>query len=82
MQFRVERLQIIRLLAKAKTIAAFSYKKNVGQPFVYPQNDLSYCANFLRMTFAVPAEPCSPVHLDLWERYLEPAGAAPGRSTS
>ncbi len=50
-------LNIIRLLAKAKTIAAFSYKKNVGQPFVYPRNDLSYCANFLHMTFAVPAEP-------------------------
>jgi citrate synthase len=50
-------LNIIRLLAKAKTIAAFSYKKNVGQPFMYPRNDLSYCANFLHMTFAVPAEP-------------------------
>jgi citrate synthase len=56
-------LNIIRLLAKAKTIAAFSYKKNIGQPFIYPQNDLSYCANFLRMMFAVPAEPyqVSPV---------------------
>jgi citrate synthase len=50
-------LNIIRLLAKAKTIAAFSYKKNIGQPFMYPRNDLSYCANFLSMTFAVPAEP-------------------------
>ncbi|HTQ81281.1 MAG TPA: citrate/2-methylcitrate synthase, partial [Thermoanaerobaculia bacterium] len=56
-------LNIIRLLAKAKTIAAFSYKKNIGQPFIYPQNDLSYCANFLYMMFAVPAEPykVSPV---------------------
>ncbi|HXO19368.1 MAG TPA: citrate synthase [Thermoanaerobaculia bacterium] len=56
-------LNIIRLLAKAKTIAAFSYKKNVGQPFIYPKNDLSYCANFLYMMFAVPAEPytVSPV---------------------
>ena len=50
-------LDIIRLLSKAKTIAAFSHKKSVGQPFIYPRNDLSYCANFLRMMFAVPAEP-------------------------
>ncbi len=50
-------LNIVRLLAKASTIAAFSYKKNVGQPFMYPCNDLSYCANFLHMTHAVPAEP-------------------------
>ncbi len=48
---------IIRLLAKAKTIAAFAYKKSIGQPFVYPRNDLSYPANFLRMMFGVPAEP-------------------------
>ena len=50
-------LNIIRLLAKAITIAAFSFKKNVGQPFMYPRNDLSYCANFLHMMFSVPAEP-------------------------
>ena len=50
-------LNIIRLLAKAKTIAAFSYKKSVGQPFIYPRNDLSYTQNFLHMMFAVPAEP-------------------------
>jgi citrate synthase len=50
-------LNIIRLLAKAKTIAAFSHKKSIGQPFIYPRNDLSYCANFLHMMFAVPAEP-------------------------
>ncbi len=50
-------LNIIRLLSKAKTIAAFSHKKSVGQPFIYPRNDLSYCANFLHMMFAVPAEP-------------------------
>ncbi len=47
----------MRLLAKAKTIAAFSYKKSIGQPFVYPRNDLSYTQNFLHMMFAVPAEP-------------------------
>ena len=50
-------LNIVRLLAKASTIAAFSYKKNVGQPFMYPCNKLSYCANFLQMLHAVPAEP-------------------------
>jgi len=50
-------LNIARLLAKTPTIAAFSYKKTMGQPFIYPQNDLSYCANFLHMMFAVPSEP-------------------------
>ncbi|HEV8677142.1 MAG TPA: citrate synthase [Methylomirabilota bacterium] len=50
-------LNIIRLLAKAKTIAAFSYKKSIGQPYIYPRNDLSYVADFLHMMFAVPAEP-------------------------
>ncbi|HKJ95173.1 MAG TPA: citrate synthase [Gammaproteobacteria bacterium] len=45
-----------RLLAKAKTIAAFAYKKSIGQPFIYPRNDLSYAANFLHMMFAVPSE--------------------------
>ena len=46
-----------RLMAKLPTIAAFSYKKSIGQPFVYPQNDLGYCENFLRMMFSVPSEP-------------------------
>jgi citrate synthase len=50
-------LNIVRLLAKSKTIAAFSYKKSIGQPFIYPRNDLSYAGNFLHMMFAVPAEP-------------------------
>jgi len=50
-------ISIHRLLAKLPTIAAYSYKKSVGQPFVYPQNDLSYTANFLQMMFAVPCEP-------------------------
>ena len=49
-------LNIIRLLSKAKTIAAFSYKKSVGQPFIYPRNDLSYTQNFMHMMFAVPSE--------------------------
>ena len=56
-------LNIVRLLAKVSTIAAFSYKKAIGQPFIYPRNDLSYTQNFLNMMFAVPAEPyrVSPV---------------------
>ena len=50
-------VSIHRLLAKLPTIASYSYKKSVGQPFVYPQNDLTYTANFLQMMFAVPCEP-------------------------
>ena len=46
-----------RILAKLPTIAAAAYKHNMGQPFVYPRNDLSYCENMLQMFFAVPAEP-------------------------
>jgi len=49
-------LDIIRLLAKAPTIAAFGHKKSIGQPFIYPRNDLDYTANFLHMMFAVPAQ--------------------------
>ncbi len=51
-----------RLIAKMPTIAAMAYKYSAGQPFVYPRNDLSYTANFLNMTFSVPAE----------EYYLDP----------
>jgi citrate synthase len=47
---------IVRLLAKMPTIAACSYKHSIGQPFVYPRNDLDYCANFLHMMFATPCE--------------------------
>ncbi|MEM8629783.1 MAG: citrate synthase [Pseudomonadota bacterium] len=46
----------IRLVAKMPTIAAWAYKYSIGQPFVYPRNDLDYASNFLRMCFAVPAE--------------------------
>jgi citrate synthase len=49
--------QAPRLLSKLRTIAAFSYKKSIGHPMMYPQNHLSYCANFLQMMFSVPAEP-------------------------
>ncbi len=45
-----------RLLAKLPTVAAFSYKTSIGQPYIYPRNDLSYPENFLHMMFAVPPE--------------------------
>ncbi len=50
-------ITIARLLAKVRTIAAFAYKKSHGQPFVYPQDRFSYCANFLNMMFSIPAAP-------------------------
>jgi citrate synthase len=50
-------ISILRLIAKLPTIAAYSYKKSIGQPFIYPDNNLNYCENFLRMMFAVPSEP-------------------------
>ena len=53
-------LSTIRLLAKLPTIAAYAYKKSVGQPFLYPDNSLTLVENFLRMTFGLPAEPYAP----------------------
>jgi citrate synthase len=50
-------ISTIRLLAKLPTIAAYAYKKSVGQPFLYPDNSLGLVDNFLRMTFGFPAEP-------------------------
>ncbi len=52
---------ITRLLSKVRVLAAFAYKRSIGQPFVYPRNDLDYVSNFLNMMFSVPAE---PYHLD------------------
>jgi len=49
-------ITIARLMSKVRTIAAFAFKKSIGQPFVYPKNSLTYCANFLNMMFSVPAE--------------------------
>jgi citrate synthase len=49
-------LNSVRLLAKLPTIAAGAYKKSIGQPFMYPQNSMSYCENFLHMMFSTPAE--------------------------
>ncbi len=53
-------LSTIRLLAKLPTIAAYAYKKSVGQPALYPDNSLSLVENFLRMSFGFPAEPYVP----------------------
>ncbi len=50
-------MSTVRLLAKLPTIAAYAYKKSVGQPFLYPDNSLGLVENFLRMTFGFPAEP-------------------------
>ncbi|MBB3663514.1 MULTISPECIES: citrate synthase [Prauserella salsuginis group] len=50
-------LSTVRLLAKVPTIAAYAYKKSIGQPFLYPDNSLGLVENFLRMTFGLPAEP-------------------------
>ena len=57
--FDPEQVEIstVRLLAKLPTLAAYAYKKSVGQPFIYPDNSLGFIDNFLRMTFGVPAEP-------------------------
>src|ERR1700674_1609415 len=49
-------ISIIRMIAKMPTIAAMAYKYSIGQPFVYPRNELTYSANFLHMCFAVPCE--------------------------
>ncbi|MPY77181.1 MAG: citrate synthase [Actinophytocola sp.] len=50
-------LSTVRMLAKVPTLAAYAYKKSIGQPFLYPDNSLSLVENYLRMTFGLPAEP-------------------------
>jgi citrate synthase len=50
----------IRMIAKVPTLAAMAYKYSIGQPFIYPKNDLDYSSNFLRMCFAVPCEDYKP----------------------
>jgi citrate synthase len=50
-------MSTVRLMAKLPTIAAYAYKKSVGQPYLYPDNSLGYVENFLRLTFGVPAAP-------------------------
>jgi len=53
---KVREIAQIRLIAKMPTLVAMSYKYSIGQPFIYPKNDLSYTANFMRMMFANPCE--------------------------
>src|SRR5947208_9374917 len=53
-------ISAFRLIAKLPTIVAMAYKYSVGQPFIYPKNNLSYTENFMRMMFAVPAEEYKP----------------------
>lgn len=55
--YEVRDMTAHRLIAKIPTLAAMTYKYNVGQPFMYPKNELDYAENFLHMCFAVPAEP-------------------------
>jgi citrate synthase len=66
------RISAFRLIAKMPTIAAWAYKYSIGQPFVYPRNDLGYAENFLYMMNAVPAEPyhVSPVLARAMDRIL------------
>ena len=65
-------ISVHRLLAKLPTIAAYSHKKSIGQPLIYPRNDLSYCENFLQMMFAVPCEEyhCDPDFADALDMLL------------
>ena len=69
---RQREIAAFRLIAKVPTIAAMAYKYALGQPFVYPRNDLDYAANFLYMLNAVPAEPynVSPVMARAMDRIL------------
>jgi len=53
---RQRELASVRMIAKMPTLAAIAYKYSIGQPFMYPKNDLSYTGNFLRMCFGVPSE--------------------------
>lgn len=66
------KLNIIRLIAKIKTIAAFAYKKSLGQPYIYPRNDLSYTGDLLHMMFGVPSEAyeVNPVVEDALDKLL------------
>jgi len=59
-----------RMIAKMPTIAAMAYKFSIGQPFIYPSNNLDYTSNFMRMCFAVPAEEfkCNPVLCDALDK--------------
>src|SRR6201981_306879 len=75
----------IRMIAKMPTLAAMAYKYSIGQPFIYPKNDLAYAANFLRMCYAVPCEEykVNPVLARAMDRtFLRPADHEQNASTS
>jgi citrate synthase len=65
-------MTVTRLISKLRTIAAFSYKKSIGEPAVYPRHDLKYCENFLNMMFSSPVrgEPIDPVMADALNKLL------------
>ena len=65
-------MTVTRLISKLRTIAAFSYKKSIGEPAVYPRHDLKYCENFLNMMFNSPVrgEPIDPVMADALNKLL------------
>ena len=54
------RISIVRLMAKLPTLASWAYKNEIGQPLLYPKNNMDYASNFLRMMFATPAEDFTP----------------------
>ena len=65
-------MTVTRLISKLRTIAAYSYKKSIGEPIVYPRHDLKYCENFLNMMFSSPVrkEPVDPVMADALNKLL------------
>jgi citrate synthase len=65
-------MTVTRLLSKLRTIAAFSYKKSLGEPIVYPRHDMKYCENFLNMMFSSPVvrDPVNPVLADALNKLL------------
>ncbi|NOU36973.1 MAG: citrate synthase [Kiritimatiellaceae bacterium] len=65
-------MTVARLISKLRTIAAFSYKKSIGEPAVYPRHDMKYCENFLNMMFSSPVrgEPIDPVMADALNKLL------------
>ncbi len=65
-------LTVTRLLSKLRTVAAFSYKKSLGEPIVYPRHDMKYCQNFLNMMFSSPVvrDPVNPVLVDALNKLL------------
>ena len=69
---RAREIATYRIIAKMPTICAMAYKYSIGQPFVYPRNDLDYAANFLHMCFSVPAEPYEvhPIMARAMDRFL------------